>query len=66
MLYLRHITGDALAFLDIQAKWDHQLGFFLRPLYDYVTSPLLLGARWDFRLLNFAAAMVLLSVAGSC
>jgi hypothetical protein len=58
MLYLRSITGNALAFLDIQAKWDHRPNFFLRPLYDYVVNPLLLGARWDFRLLNFAAVVV--------
>ncbi|MDX6614539.1 MAG: hypothetical protein QOD75_3725 [Blastocatellia bacterium] len=58
MLYLRSITGNAFAFVDIQSAWGHRPNFFLRPLFDYLTSPLTLGAGWDFRLLNFAAVVL--------
>ncbi|HEV7860548.1 MAG TPA: mannosyltransferase family protein [Pyrinomonadaceae bacterium] len=61
MFYLRETTGDALAFLKVQAAWGHRAGFFLRPLFDYLMNPLEVSVRWDFRLLNFAAAMVALA-----
>jgi hypothetical protein len=61
MFYLRQTTGDALAFLKVQAAWGHRAGFFLRPLFDYLTNPLLVSVRWDFRLLNFAAALTALA-----
>lgn len=64
MLYLRSITGNALAFLDIQSAWGHRPNFFLRPLFDYLISPLTLGAGWDFRLLNFAAVVLALVCCG--
>jgi len=60
MLYLRAITGNALAFFDIQATWGHQLNFFLRPLFEYAVNPLVLGFHWDFRLLNFVAVVLAL------
>jgi hypothetical protein len=60
MFYLHETTGEALAFLKVQAAWGHQAGFFLRPLYDYLTNPLLVSLRWDFKLLNFAAAVMAL------
>jgi Mannosyltransferase (PIG-V) len=58
MIYLHSITGNAWAFLDIQAAWGHRPTFFLRSLIDYATDPRLLGARWDFRLLNCAAVLL--------
>jgi len=60
MLYLKHITGNALAFSDIQVAWGHTAGFFWRPLLTYLKDPLLVSAGWDFRLLNFAAALMAL------
>ncbi|HEY0003506.1 MAG TPA: mannosyltransferase family protein, partial [Pyrinomonadaceae bacterium] len=60
MLYLYLITGNALAFLQVQAAWGHRAGFFLRPLFDYLLNPLEVSVRWDFRLLNFAAATLAL------
>jgi hypothetical protein len=60
MFYLRETTGDALAFLKVQAAWGHRAGFFLRPLFDYLMNPLEVSVRWDFRLLNFAAALTAL------
>jgi hypothetical protein len=61
MFFLRETTGDALAFLKVQAAWGHRAGFFLRPLFDYLTNPLEVSVRWDFRLLNFAAAVTTLA-----
>jgi len=58
MIYLRQTTGNALAFFDIQAAWGHAPNFFLRPLFDYLMNPLVLGSRWDFRLLNFWAVVL--------
>lgn len=60
MIYLKQITGNAFAFADIQVTWGHSYGFFWRPLFTYLKDPLLLSAGWDFRLLNFAAAIVAL------
>jgi hypothetical protein len=60
MFYLHDITGEALAFLKVQAAWGHHPGFFLRPLFDYAMNPLEVSVRWDFRLLNFAAAVTAL------
>ena len=60
MVYLKSLTGNALAFADIQVAWGHDLGAFWRPLLTYLTHPLQVSANWDFRLLNFAAAIVAL------
>jgi Mannosyltransferase (PIG-V) len=64
MLYLRSITGNAFAFVDIQSAWGHNLGFFLRPMWDYVKSPMLLGIHWDFRILNFVMVVVAFGCCG--
>jgi hypothetical protein len=63
MLYLRTITGNAFAFSDIQVAWGHNAGVFWRPLSWYLSDPHQLVWNWDFRLLNFAAAVTAL-VAG--
>ena len=60
MIYLRSITGNAFAFSDVQVAWGHDLGGFWRPLFTYLSSPALVSVRWDFRLLNFAAAITAL------
>ena len=57
MIYLKVMTGNPLAFRDSMAVWGRQSGFFLRPLYDYLRDPIQLAAHWDFRLLNFVAAV---------
>jgi Gpi18-like mannosyltransferase len=57
MLYLRSITGNAFAFADIQAAWGHDAGFFWRPLRAYLKNPYHVSVNWDFRLLNFCAAI---------
>jgi hypothetical protein len=61
MIYLKSITGNALAFADIQVAWGHSAGFFWRPLLTYLADPLRISAGWDFRLLNFAAALTALA-----
>jgi len=60
MIYLKVITGNALAFASIQVAWGHRAGFFWQPLITYLSDPALVSAGWDFRLLNFAAAVVAL------
>jgi len=58
MAYLHAITGDALAFVKSQAAWSRRPGFFLTPLYDYLANPAEIVAKWDFRTLNFVAAVM--------
>ena len=60
MIYLRSITGNALAFAEIQVAWGHSPAMFWRPLAGYLMDPLRVSAGWDFRLLNFAAAVMAL------
>lgn len=60
MVYLYSITGNALAFADAQAAWKVHWGFFLQPLATFIISPFELSAGWNFRLLNFAAAVLAL------
>jgi hypothetical protein len=58
MIFLHRVTGNAFAFFDVQAAWGHSPGLFLRPLWEYLKDPLDLSFRWDFRLLNFLAALL--------
>jgi hypothetical protein len=58
MLYLYHLTGNAFAFKDAQFNWDRGTGMFWRPLIDYVKHFREIGIPWNFKLLNFAAAML--------
>ncbi|HXD34524.1 MAG TPA: mannosyltransferase family protein [Pyrinomonadaceae bacterium] len=60
MLYLKSITGNAFAFADIQLAWGHDAGFFWRPLMTFIRELDLVSLNWDFRLLNFAAAVMAL------
>ncbi|HMF57852.1 MAG TPA: mannosyltransferase family protein [Pyrinomonadaceae bacterium] len=56
MVYLHFVTGNAFAFADVQHAWGRSTGFFMRPLWNYITDPLNLSDQWDFRILNFACA----------
>jgi hypothetical protein len=56
MFFLYGITGNAFAFKDIQVAWGRKPSFFLKPLFDYLSDPLLLAIPWDLRLINFLAA----------
>jgi hypothetical protein len=61
MGYLYAITGNAFAFADAQAVWKVRWGFFLQPLFTFIISPFELSAGWNFRMLNFAAAVTALA-----
>lgn len=60
MIYLKAITGNAMAFANIQVAWGHSAGLFWRPLLTYLRDPLIVAAGWDFRLFNFAASITAL------
>ncbi|MCI0392795.1 MAG: hypothetical protein MOB07_29035 [Acidobacteria bacterium] len=60
MCYLYAITGNAFAFADAQAAWKVRWGFFLQPLFGFLISPFALSEGWNFRALNFAAAVLAL------
>ncbi|MGB8508907.1 MAG: mannosyltransferase family protein [Pyrinomonadaceae bacterium] len=61
MCYLYAITGNALAFKDINVTWGRSTGFFVFTLYEYLRDPLLIAIPWDFRTLNFAGACLALA-----
>lgn len=61
MIYLHMITGNAFAFKDVLVAWGRTTGFFLRTLFDYVVHPRLVSESWNFRFLNFAAAVLALA-----
>ncbi|OLE53072.1 MAG: hypothetical protein AUG51_14800 [Acidobacteria bacterium 13_1_20CM_3_53_8] len=58
MVYLHFITGNAFAFADVTHAWGRNPGFFMRPLWNYITDPLNVSDQWDFRLLNFVCAVL--------
>jgi hypothetical protein len=60
MAYLYTVTGNAFAFADVQSAWKVRWGFFLQPLFAFLISPFALSEGWNFRLLNFAAAVTAL------
>jgi hypothetical protein len=64
MAYLDRLTGNAFAFRDILVAWGRGSGPFWEPLTDYLSSAGQLSRTWDFRLLNFAAALLGLGCAG--
>lgn len=64
MIYLKVTTGNPFAFKDTMAVWGREGGFFLRPLYDYLRHPGDIAVHWDFRLLNFLAAVLALVAGG--
>lgn len=58
MIYLHGLTGNALAFRDAQVSWNRGSGLFWGPLLDYVRDFRVLAVPWNFKLLNFAAALL--------
>ena len=61
MCQLYVLTGNALAFKDVQVSWGRTPEFFLLPLFHYLREPLVIASAWDFRLLNFVAAAFVLA-----
>lgn len=64
MIYLKATTGNLFAFGDAMTAWGREAGFFLLPLLDYLRHPAAIAAHWDFRLLNFLAAVLTLAAGG--
>lgn len=60
MIYLKAITGDALAFKHILVTWGRGTGIFLITLFEYLRNPLLIAVPWDFRIVNFVAPVLAL------
>ena len=58
MSYLQAITGNAFAFKGAMVAWGRSTSIFLVPLLDFLRDPLLLTNQWDFRVMNFTAAML--------
>jgi Gpi18-like mannosyltransferase len=63
MFYLYRITGNPLAFSDVQANWGRHPGWFYRPLLAYLGNPLEMGVRWNMVIFNLAMVILLLIVA---
>jgi hypothetical protein len=61
MLYLHILTGNAFAFKDVLVAWGRTTGFFLRTLFDYLAHFRVVSESWNFRALNFAAAVLALA-----
>jgi hypothetical protein len=62
MIYLKMHTGNALAFVDVQAAWGHKLRFFPFAFSDYLKSPARVLEDWDLRVIN--VALTFLGLAG--
>ncbi|HVF56290.1 MAG TPA: mannosyltransferase family protein [Pyrinomonadaceae bacterium] len=61
MVYLHFLTGNAFAFKDAMRAWGRKTGLFLLPLYEFVRHPFEIATSWDFRFLNFWAAIIVLT-----
>ena len=60
MIFLRAITGNALAFAGALKAWGRAPSFFLFPLLDYLLNPLDVVGPWNPNFLNFGAATMVL------
>ena len=58
MIHLHYVTGNAFAFIDVNAVWGRNLAPPWVPFLNYLRHPLEISFRWDFRLLNFVAALM--------
>jgi hypothetical protein len=61
MLHLQRLTGNAFAFAGIQARWGRAASLFWRPIVDYFACPWCISAPWNLKVLNLAAALLLLA-----
>jgi len=52
-------SGELLA--PAKAPWVRRFGFFLMPLWDYLSQPHIIALPWNFVLLNFLAAILALA-----
>jgi hypothetical protein len=61
MVFLHSVTGDYFAFRDVQVAFGRpsQLGFFLRPLVEFVVHPTIFSV-WNLYPLHFACGLLAL------
>jgi hypothetical protein len=59
MVHLWRITGNPLAFADIQLRWARQPGWFVSPLLHYLENWRVVSHQWNFDLLNVLAALLM-------
>ena len=64
--YLGWLTGNPLAFKDIQVAWGRQAAFPWVPIVDYLSQPAAVVAAWNPRFLNFLVAVLALLSAYTC
>jgi hypothetical protein len=58
MYFLDRITGDPLAFKNIQGSWERHAGLFVYPLFGFLQRPNEIGLPWDMRIINFSAPVL--------
>jgi hypothetical protein len=58
MFYLWTITGDPLAFKDIQVAWGRQWALPWQALLDYLHRPARVAVPWNPKLLNFLVTLI--------
>ena len=63
MLHLHRLTGNAFAFKGAQENWHRHASAPWTPLVDFLRHPGTLGEPWNLLVLNFAAALLILSAA---
>jgi len=58
MFFSWKMTGTPWAFIAAQKSWGRHFGFFLIPLFQYVSKPYDIAVPWNVLLLNFAAGLL--------
>lgn len=66
MVYLWHITGNPLAFKDIQVTWGRELTLPVVAPLKYLGSPLKIATPWNPRLLHFAMTVLATASVVTC
>jgi len=62
-LHLRRITGNALAFAQVQTTWGRQATPFWTPIAAFFAKPWALGVPWNFVAFNCAVSLLVLGAA---
>lgn len=63
MWFLHHITGNAMAFRDIQVAWSRTPAPFWTPITEYLAHPANVSTPWNFELLNLIVALGMIAAA---
>jgi Gpi18-like mannosyltransferase len=66
MAYLWWLTGNPLAFKDIQVAWGRQFHAPWTALLNYINRPLQLATPWNPKLLNFVVTIIALGTVVTC